>query len=99
MAALPPLPGTDWTDREQAEIDRLGTYCRDPGHWGLECRHTDAGDPFCLIYDQRRDVVVLHIARIERRYVVDSPERERSVTVPTIEVAIDIAITELTLLA
>jgi hypothetical protein len=99
MAALPPLPGTDWTDHERAEISRLESYCRDLGHWHLECTHTDVGDPFCVVHDQHSDVVVLHIARIDRRYVIDSPARESSVTVPTIEAAIDIAIAELELLA
>jgi hypothetical protein len=99
MAALPPLPGTDWTDRERAEINRLGSNCHDRGNWHLECSHTDAGDPFCVVHDQHSDVVVLHIARIDRRYVIDSPARESSVTAPTIEAAIDIATTELELLA
>ena len=60
--------------------------------------YTDAGDPFCVVYGQHPDDVVLHIAQIDRRYVVDAPGRTRSVTLPTIEVAIDIAITQLTLL-
>jgi hypothetical protein len=99
MTVLPPFRGTDWTDRERAEIDRLEAHCRDLGHSGLECTHTDTGDPFCVVYDEHPENVVLHIARIDRRYVVDSPGRARSVTLPTIEVAIDIAITQLTLLA
>ena len=99
MAALPPLPGTNWTDRERAEIDRLEAYCRELGHLGLECTHTDVGDPFCIVYGEHPENVVLHIARIDRRYVVDTPGRGRSVTLPTIEVAIDIAVTQLALLA
>jgi hypothetical protein len=31
MTVLPPFPGTDWTDRERAEIDRLEACCRDLG--------------------------------------------------------------------
>jgi len=96
---LPPSPGTDWTDHEREEIGRVEPLCRKLEHWELECTHTDAGDPWCVIYDQRRDVVVLHIARIERRYVVASPARERSVPAPTIEIAIDFAVTDLVLSA
>jgi hypothetical protein len=99
MVALPPSPGTDWTSRERGEIDRLESHCRDLGHSALECSFTEAGDPFCVVYGQHPDDVVLHIARIDRRYVVDSAGRARSVTLPTIEVAIDIAITQLTLLS
>ena len=41
--------------------------------WSLDCDHTDAGDPWCVIYDQQHHRIVLHIARIERRYVVVWP--------------------------
>ena len=99
MTRLPPSPGTDWTDHEREEIGRLEPLCRKLEHWELECTHTDAGDPWCVIYDRRREVVVLHIARIDRRYVVESPARERSVPAPTIEIAIDFAVTDLVLSA
>jgi hypothetical protein len=51
----------------------------------VECTYTDAGDPFCVVYGEHPDTVVLHIARIDRRYVVDAPGRVRLVTLPTIE--------------
>ena len=47
-------------------------------HWSLDCDHTDAGDPWCVIYDEQHHRIVLHIARIERRYVVVWPWESRS---------------------
>jgi hypothetical protein len=94
MAGLAPSSGTDWTDHERGEIRRLEALCRNLGNWELESKRTDTGDPWCVVHDPRRDVVVLHIARIDRRYVVDWPARQRSVTVATIEAAIDIALSE-----
>lgn len=94
MAGLAPSSGTDWTDHERGEIHRLEALCRKLGHWELECKCTDTGDPWCVVHDPLRDMVFLHIARIDRRYVVDWPALQRSVTVATIETAIDIALSE-----
>jgi hypothetical protein len=95
MTGLPPPPGTDWTDYELDEIGRLEALCSKLGYWKLECTHTDAGDPWCVIYDERLDGIVLHFARIDRRYIVEGPLRQRSVTMATIEAAVDIALDEL----
>ncbi len=65
MLNLAPGPGNDWTEEEHAHIRRLGKVCHDVGQWELECKHTDAGDPWCIIYDQDQHGVVLHIARID----------------------------------
>lgn len=92
MTGLPPSPGTDWTDREREQIGRLEALCRRFEDWELECTHTDAGDPWCVIYDRRREAVVLHIARLDRRYIVEWPPRQRSMTMTTIEAAVDIAL-------
>ena len=61
----------------------------------MECSHTDAGDPWCVIYDRREHRIVLHIARIDRRYVVVWPTRQRSVNTPTMEAAFSCLSTEL----
>ena len=95
MATLAPLPGNDWTDHERNQIARLHALCRSSPHWELECRHTDAGDPWCIIYDRHEHLIILHIARIDRRYVVVWPAVQRSVTAPTIEGAVDMALAEL----
>ena len=48
---MAPSPGTDWTEDERAHIGRLETLCRSTDHWEMECSFTDAGDPWCVIYD------------------------------------------------
>ena len=95
MARLAPTPGTDLTDDERAQIDRLKALCRRTDAWELECSHTDAGDPWCIVYDRQRHRIMLHIARIDRRYVVVWPPLQRSMTTATMERAIDIALSEL----
>ena len=50
MAAMASSPGTDWTENERAHIGRLETLCRSTEHWEM-CSFTDAGDPWCVIYD------------------------------------------------
>ena len=54
MAMLPPLPGGDWSEGECAHIDRLRTACKNTEHWELESSRTDAGDPWCIIYDRHQ---------------------------------------------
>ena len=95
MVRLVPSPGNDWTEDECAQIDRLKALCRRTDLWELECSHTDAGDPWCIVYDLQRHRVMLHIARIDRRYVVVWPPLQRSMTNATMERAIDIALSEL----
>lgn len=95
MPSLAPLPGNDWTENERDQIDRLEALCRGSPHWELECRHTDAGDPWCIIYDHHEHRIILHIARIDRRYVVVGPAVQRSVAASTIERAIEAALAEI----
>jgi hypothetical protein len=95
MAGMAPSPGTDWTDNERAHIGRLEKLCRGTEHWEMECSFTDAGDPWCVIYDLQEHRILLHIARIDRRYVVVWPPRQRSVNMATMEAAVDKALTEL----
>ncbi len=95
MEGMAPAPGTDWTDGERAEIDRLEALCRETKHWELECSYTDAGDPWCVVYDRDQHRIVLHIARTDRRYVVVWPYRQRSVTKIGMEAAVDAALSEL----
>jgi hypothetical protein len=95
MVALAPSPGTDWSDDERLQIARLEAHCRTRDYWELECRHTDAGDPWCIVYDRHEHRIVLHIARIERRYVVVWPAVGRSEARATIEGAVEIALAQL----
>ena len=46
----------------------------------LECAHTDEGDPWCIVYDRERELVVLHIARIDSRYVMARASHSKPLT-------------------
>jgi hypothetical protein len=90
--AIPPPPGADWTADERAEIRRLEQLCHGFQDWDLECSHTDAGDPWCIIYDQHQQSIIFHIARIDRQYVVVWPREQRCEKTAIMAVAINIAV-------
>jgi hypothetical protein len=83
---------TDWTDWERDELDRLQALCEGIQEWELERGHTDAGDPWCIIYDQQNHFTVLHIARIDRRYVVLWPQEGWSDSKATVTAAVEICL-------
>ena len=93
MPRLVPLPGSDWTDTETGQIERLRELCRSTPNWELDSGRADEGSPWCAIYDG--DDVVLHIARIDRSYVL-ATETEIMCQSRTIEHAVDRALSELT---
>jgi hypothetical protein len=64
MTKMTPLPGIDWSEHEREQVSRLEALCRNAPHLELECSRTDAGDPWCVIYDREHHRTVLHIARI-----------------------------------
>jgi hypothetical protein len=83
VKAIPPRPGFDWSGDERAELRRLEQLCDASQDWSLECSHTDAGDPWCIIYDQRQQGIILRIARIDRQYgsfgrASNAPRKARS---------------------
>jgi len=88
---LPPKGG-DWTHWERDYIGRLGTACR----CTLECSLSDEGEPWCTVYDECDHTIFTHIARINRRYVVAWPQRNRSVNTSSINAAVDLALREMT---
>ncbi len=93
---VPLVPrGGHWNDAEIAEIDRLRAGCQRSQDLDLECDHTDADDPWCIIYDPDRNRIVLHIARIDRCYVTVCPMRQWSARTLTIGEAVDIGLEEL----
>ena len=71
--------------------------CEATDHWKLECSHTDVGDPWCIVYDQEEHRIILHIARIERQYVVVWPGENRSAKTSIMAVAIERALERLQL--
>jgi hypothetical protein len=89
---LPPPSGVGWTDVELAEIERLKRLCRGPKGWELVCDQSDAGDPWTIIYDRTEERIIVHIARINRRYIVVFPMHARSHWTATLRSAIDIAL-------
>ena len=96
MKAIPLLPGFDWSGDERAELRQLEQLCEASQGWSLECGHTDAGDPWCVIYDQHQQGIILHIARIDRQYVIVWPREQRSHKSAIMAVAIDVALEGLT---
>jgi hypothetical protein len=89
------MRGKNWSEQEHAEIGRLEALCSGTDQWSLECDHTDAGDPWCVIYDHQHHRIVLHIARIERRYVVVWPREGRSAETPSMIAAVEMALERL----
>ena len=61
----------------------------------LECAHTDEGDPWCIVYDAERELVVLHIARIDSRYVMARASHSKPLTMASLSAAINAALDEL----
>jgi hypothetical protein len=92
LMAIVPFPGTDWTNGERAEIRRLEQICDGSEDWSLECSHTDAGDPWCVVYDRHQERIILHIARIDRQYVLVWPREQRSEKTSIMAVVIDLAL-------
>ena len=87
-----PLPDHDWTESERAEIRRLEKVCDASEHWTLACSHTDIGDPWCVVYDREHHRIILHIARIDRQYVVVWPREQRSAKTAIMALAIAMAL-------
>ena len=63
--------------------------------WGLDCSNTDAGDPWCVITDCRSGAILVHMARIDRKYAVVFPLQQRSLWVSSMTTAIETAISEI----
>jgi hypothetical protein len=87
----------NWDSGSEAEIvqiERLKQACRRiDRHWEVECGRSDEGDPWCAVYDWGQDRPILHIARIDGRYVVISPLLALSTA--TLRAAVDTALAEL----
>jgi hypothetical protein len=69
--------------------------CKQRDGLELECTHTDEGDPWCVVYDQTRGRIVLHIARIDRSYFIVSPPRTKSARATTMSQAVEVALQDL----
>lgn len=70
MPTLLPPDAPDWSAEELVEIERLKAACAASPCWHMECSHTDEGDPWCIVFHRRHhQMVLVHLARIGRRYV------------------------------
>jgi hypothetical protein len=91
-----PCTWDNGSSTEIIQIDRLKRACRRfDCYWDVECGCSDEGDPWCAVYDWRRDRLILHIARIDGRYVTVFAARLGSSSNPTLRAAIDAALTGL----
>jgi hypothetical protein len=97
MWRLAPKTGDYWNEAELIEIERLQSACKAVNHWQMDCDRTDAGDPWCVVYDREKHTTVVHIARIDRRYVVVCPANDRSEWNATLHAAVDTALREIRL--
>ena len=99
MANRAPLSVTprrgDWTPQELCELDRIRVRCSPHSSFELQCGHSDEGDPWCIVYDREREEIVLHIARIDCRYVMARASHAKLFTDSSLSVAINAAFDEL----
>src|SRR5262245_39157542 len=85
-------PAQAWNQRELFEIGRVRAVS-ERCLLELVGGQSDEGDPWCVVCDREGERVLLHIARIDRRYVIarpcrsGRPHRTTSITAAT-EVAL-----------
>ena len=88
-------PGTwsNGSNDEIAQIERLKRACRGiDRYWDVECGCSDEGDPWCAVYDWRRDRPIVHVARIDGSYVTVFPSGLGSSQNATLRAAMDAAL-------
>jgi hypothetical protein len=85
----------DWTDQELCQLERIRAECSALLGFELECAHTDEGDPWCIVRDRERELVVLHIARIDCRYVMARASQPKLFRASSLSAAINAALDEL----
>jgi hypothetical protein len=86
----------DWTQYELSELNRIRAVCAEhAGFAQWECGHTDEGDPWCIVYLRGHGRIILHIARIDRCYVIVAPRQSLSSRSTSMRDAIEFALREL----
>jgi hypothetical protein len=94
-AQSPDIVACCWSIPERIQIERIRYVCDKCPQLELDGGQTDEGDPWVLVYDCDREQVVLHIARIERRYVMARASRSKPLTAASLSAAVDAALDEL----
>jgi hypothetical protein len=99
MAVSVPLSVTprrgDWTPQELCELDRIRARCSPRSTFELQCSQTDEGDPWCIVYDREREQVVVHLARVDDRYVMARTSHTKLFTASSLSAAVNVALDEL----
>ena len=90
----PPLHGC-WSIPSVSKSNVFAICARSALQLEFDGGQTDEGDPWFLVYDRDREQVVLHIARIDRRYVMARASRPKPLTVSSLSAAVDAALDEL----
>jgi hypothetical protein len=73
----------------------LQNACGQTEHWRLDFSHTEAGDPWCIMYDERQRRTVFDISRIDDSYVVAWPSRGQTAKTGTMADAVELALARL----
>lgn len=58
-----------WSDVERSQLERF-EQCFPPPRFEFHCHCTDQDEPWCVLYDNTLDRILLHIARVGSKYVV-----------------------------
>ena len=95
MPSWAPADQGCWSDWELCEIDRIRAACEECAALDLEGGNSNEGDPWCIVYDRERKLVVLHIARSDRCYVVVGPCQARIHRTTYLTAAVETALREL----
>ena len=89
VTTLPPLRG-GWSAEENDQLRPLGEVA-DRLSMTVESGSTDEGEPWYVL-EAADGRVALHVARVDRRYVVAWPHRQGSVKVSSLSRAVDVAV-------
>jgi hypothetical protein len=88
-----------WDNGSSAEAVQIGRLKRACAiidcYWDIQCGCSDEGDPWCAVYDWGQDRAILHVARIDGRYLVAFPLSMHTSSTATLQAAIDAALIEL----
>ena len=91
----PPIHHGCWSIQERIQIERIRYLCEKCPQLEFDGGQTDEGDPWFIVYDCEREQIVLHIARIDRRYVIVRASRPKPLTVALLSAAVNAALDEL----
>ena len=95
VVCRPPVVRGCWSVPERIQIERIRYLCEQSLQWEFDGGQTDEGDPWFIVYDHEHDLVVVHIARIDRRYVMGRASSPNALTVAILSGAVDAALDDL----